>query len=188
MRRGITIDLNASDRQRLAAIVADRNTPQKHVWRAPIILLTAKGYGTQEIMRQTGTAKTTVWRWQERFMTDGVAGLLRDKTRPPRIPPLGMAVEQRVVTRTLGDPPGETTHWTATAMAKESGISVSSVQRIWRRHSLQPHRTRHFKLSNDPRFVGKLHDIVGRGTSDGPFTSRPPLPRGSMRSRGSLPP
>jgi len=160
MRTGITINLNATDRQRLAAIVADRNTPQNHVWRAQIILLTANGCGTEEIMRRTGTARTTVWRWQERFMTDGVAGLLRDKTRPSLIPPLGMAIEPRVVTRTLGEPPGETTHWTAAAMAKESGISVSSVQRIWRRHGLQPHRTRHFKLSNDPRFAGKLHDIV----------------------------
>ena len=82
MRTGITIDLNATDRQRLAAVAADRNTPQKHVWRAQIVLLTAEGCGTEEIIRQTGTAKTTVWRWQERFMTDGVAGLLRDKTRP----------------------------------------------------------------------------------------------------------
>src|SRR5215470_11617180 len=110
MRTGIAIALNATDRQRLTAIVADRNTPQKHVWRAQIVLLTAEGCGTEEIMRQTGTAKTTVWRWQERFMTDGVAGLLRDKTRPSRIPPLGMAIEQRVVTHTLNDPPGETTH------------------------------------------------------------------------------
>jgi transposase len=141
--------------------VADRNTPQKHVWRAQIVLLTAEGCGTEEIMRQSGTAKTTVWRWQDRFMTDGVAGLLHDKTRPSRIPPLSPAIERNVVTRTLCDPPGETTHWTAAAMAKESNISVSSVQRIWRKHGLQPHRARHFKLSNDPCFVGKLHDIVG---------------------------
>src|SRR6476661_4214451 len=161
MRTGITIDLNATDRQRLAAIVADRNTPQNHVWRAQIILLTANGCGTEEVMRRSGTAKTTVWRWQERFMTDGVAGLLRDKTRPSRIPPLGMALEQWVVTRTLGDPPGETTHWTAAAMAKETGISVSSVQRIWCKHGLQPHRMRQFKLSNDPQFAAKLHEIVG---------------------------
>src|SRR6478609_6839948 len=161
MRAGIAIELDSTDRQRLAAIVADRNTPQNHVWRAQIILLTANGCGTEEVMRRSGTAKTTVWRWQERFMTDGVAGLLRDKTRPSRIPPLGMALEQRVVTRTLGDPPGETTHWTAAAMAKESGISVSSVQRIWRKHGLQPHRARHFKLSNDPQFAAKLHEIVG---------------------------
>jgi DNA-binding MurR/RpiR family transcriptional regulator len=112
-------------------------------------------------MRLTDTSKTAVWRWQERFMTDGVAGLLRDKTRPSRIPPLGTEVEQRVVARALADPPGETTHWTAGAMAEATGISVSSVQRIWRKHGLQPHRTRQFKLSNDPQFAAKLHEIVG---------------------------
>jgi len=161
MGAGITVELSAADRQQLAAIVADRNSPQKHVWRAQIVLLTAAGCGTAEVMRRTDTSKTAVWRWQERFMTDGVAGLLRDKTRRSRIPPLGTAVEQHVVACTLSDPPGETTHWTAGAMAKATGISVSSVQRIWRKHGLQPHRTRQFKLSNDPQFAAKLHEIVG---------------------------
>jgi transposase len=94
-------------------------------------------------------------------MTDGVFGLMRDKTRPSRIPPLSTEVEQHVVARTLEDPPGETTHWTAAAMAEETGISVSSVQRIWRKHGLQPHRMHQFKLSNDPQFAAKLHEIVG---------------------------
>jgi transposase len=161
MRTGIIVEVSATDRQQLAAIVADRNTPQKHVWRADIVLLTADGCGTAEIMRRAGTSKTAVWRWQERFMTEGVEGLLRDKTRPSRIPPLSTAVEQGVVARTLLDPPGETTHWTATAMARESGISISSVQRIWRRHGLRPHRVRQFKLSNDRQFASKLRDIVG---------------------------
>src|ERR1700758_4173514 len=105
MRAGITVELNASDRQRLAAIVADRNAPQKHVWRARIVLLTADGCGTAEIMREGGGSKTAVWRWQERFMTDGVAGLLRDKTRPSRIPPLEADVAARVVATTQADPP-----------------------------------------------------------------------------------
>jgi transposase len=161
MRTGIEVDMSATDRSQLDAIVADRNAPQKHVWRARIVLLTADGCGTAEIMRQAGVSKTAVWRWQERFMTDGVAGLLRDKTRPSRIPPLDADVAARVVTATQADPPGETTHWTATAMAKLQGISVSSVQRIWHRHGLQPHRTRLFKLSNDPQFAAKLRDIVG---------------------------
>jgi transposase len=161
MRTGITVTLGTADRQQLAAIVADRNTPQKHVWRAQIVLLTAEGCGTAEIMRRAGVSKTAVWRWQERFMTDGVEGLLRDKTRPPRIPPLEAAVEERVVSRTLAAPVGETTHWTASAMAELSGISVSSVQRIWRKHGLQPHRMRQFKLSNDPQFAAKLREIVG---------------------------
>ena len=162
MRQGITFTVSSKDRARLEAIVVDRNSPQKHVWRAQIILLTAAGHGTAAIMRGSGTSKTAVWRWQERFMTEGVAGLLRDKTRPSRIAPLGRDVEEAVVQATLSDPPpGETTHWTAPAMAKARGISVSAVQRIWRRHGLQPHRCRHFKLSNDPQFAAKLRDIVG---------------------------
>lgn len=161
MRTGISISLSPSDRDRLDGIRKDRNAAQKHVWRAEIVLLSADGVGTNEIMRRTGTSKTCVWRWQERFMQEGVEGLLRDKTRPSRIPPLAVEVAERVVARTLEAPPGETTHWTALLMATEIGISVSSVQRIWRAHGLQPHRVRQFKLSNDPRFVEKLRDVVG---------------------------
>lgn len=161
MREGVTVEVGAADRARLEAIVGDRNSRQKHVWRARIVLLTADGVGTNEIMRQAGTSKVTVWRWQERFMRTGVDGLLRDKTRPSRIPPLPASVHERTVALTLGDPPGEATHWTAAMMAKVAGISVSSVQRIWRAHGLQPHRVRQFKLSRDPDFVPKLRDIVG---------------------------
>ena len=162
MLTGVTIRVTAKDRAKLEAILEDRNSPQNHVWRARIILLTADGCGTAAIMRGSGTSKTAVWRWQERFMIEGVAGLLCDKTRPSRIAPLGADVEASVVQATLSDfPSGETTHWTAPAMAKVQGISVSSVQRIWRRHGLQPHRTRQFKLSNDPQFAAKLRDIIG---------------------------
>jgi transposase len=161
MRKGITFEVSAADRARLEAVVADRNSPQKHVWRAGIILATADGFGTAAIMRRTGKSKPCVWRWQARFMTEGLDGLLRDKTRPSRVPPLGPEVAERVVSLTLTDPPAETTHWTAAMMAKAAGISVSSVQRIWRAHGLQPHRVRQFKLSNDPRFVEKLRDVVG---------------------------
>ena len=94
-------------------------------------------------------------------MAAGVDGLLRDKTRPSRVPPLPAEVVERVVALTRNDPPGEATHWTGAAMAEAAGISVSSVQRIWRRHGLQPHRVRQFKLSTDPQFTAKLHDIVG---------------------------
>jgi transposase len=161
MRTGISIRLTAADREQLLAIIADRNSPQKHVWRARIVLMTGDGCGTTAIMRTAGVAKTAVWRWQERFMQCGVNGLLRDKTRRSRIPPLGPEVADRVVALTLTDPPGETTHWTAAALAKASGISVSSVQRIWRSHGLQPHRMCQFKLSTDTRFVEKVRDIVG---------------------------
>ena len=132
--------MSPADRRRLEALVGDRNVAQKHVWRARIVLHSADGIGTNGIMRRTGKSKTCVWRWQERFAQEGYDGLLRDKTRPSRIPPLGPEVVERVVALTLSDPPAEATHWVAAIMAKATGISVSSVQRIWRAHGLRPHR------------------------------------------------
>ena len=80
MRKGITVTVNASDRARLEAVVANRNSPQKHVWRCRIVLLTADGLGTAAIMQRTGKSKSVVWRWQERFMQAGVdAGNSRSK-------------------------------------------------------------------------------------------------------------
>ena len=161
MRKGIIVEVTPADRARLQSIIRDRNSPQKHVWRARIIVLTADGAGTTAIMRAVGKGKTVVWRWQERFMHEGIAGLTRDKTRPSRIPPLPAETVDRVIALTNQAPPHEATHWTAPAMAKAVGISPSSVRRIWKRHGLQPHRVRAFKLSNDPKFAEKLKDVVG---------------------------
>ena len=161
MRTGITFEVSPPDRLRLERVAKDRNAPQKHAWRAWIILLSADGVGTTAIMRRTGKSKTCVWRWQERFMSEGVDGLLRDKTRPSRIAPLKPEVTERVVALTLTHAPGETTHWTADMMAAANRISASAVRRIWKAHGLQPHRFRQFKLSNDPKFADKLHDVVG---------------------------
>src|SRR5262252_2074439 len=102
MREGISIEVGAADREQLAAVVADRNSPQKHVWRARMILATAEGCGTAEIMRRAGVS--SVWRWQERFMREGVVGLLREKTRKPGLPPLQSAQIARVIELTLGEP------------------------------------------------------------------------------------
>src|SRR4051812_40496358 len=129
MRPGVTIALTTLDRRRLGAIVGNRNVPQKHAWRAEIVLLTADGLGTVEIMRRTGKSKTCVWRWQERFAAEGVDGLLRDKTRPPRVPPLGQKLIDQVVALTATEPPHEATHWTGAAMAKAAGVSGSSAKR-----------------------------------------------------------
>ena len=82
MRTGISITVTAEDRVRLDTIIRNRNSSQKHVWRARIIVLTADGEGTTAITRAVGKGKTVVWRWQERFMHEGIAGLTRDKTRP----------------------------------------------------------------------------------------------------------
>ena len=112
MRSGISITVGSSDRLRLEGVVRERNGAQRHVWRAAIILLSVDGVGTHEIMRQTRKSKTCVWRWQVRFMEEGVDGLLRDRTRPSRIPPLGPEVAERV----------GATHWTAAMMATATGI------------------------------------------------------------------
>ena len=82
MRVGKSLSVSSADIRRLKAVVQDRNAPQKHVWRAEIVLLTANGVGTNEIMRRTAKSKTCVWRWQERFLEDGFDGLLREETRP----------------------------------------------------------------------------------------------------------
>jgi transposase len=105
MRTGVSIKSSAVDRRRLQAIVKDRNAAQKHAWRAEIVLLSAAGVGTNEIMRRTGKSKTCIWRWQERFVEEGVEGLLRDKTRPSRIARLGQDIAERIVALTQQDPP-----------------------------------------------------------------------------------
>ena len=161
MRAGIVINVTRADRRQLEAIVADRSAPQKHVWRANIILATADGCGTAEIMRRSGKSKPVVWRWQARFMAEGIAGLTLDKTRNPGKPPLPAATVQKVIDLAMGSPPGETTHWTGRTLAKAAGVSLRSVQRILEAHQLAPHRIRSFKLSNDPEFADKLKDIVG---------------------------
>jgi transposase len=162
MREEITVEVSAADRARLEAVVADRNSPQKHVWRAEIILATAEELGTSAIVRRTGKSKPCVRRWRERFAAEGVNGLLRDKTRPPGTPPLPEATVERVVELTTRrGPPGEATHWTGRAMAKAVGVSLSAVQGIWKAHGLAPHRVRTFKLSRDPEFASKLRNVVG---------------------------
>jgi transposase len=161
MRTGISVTVTPDDRRQLEAIVADRNRAQKHVARARVILATADGCGTNEVVRRSGLSKPVVWRWQERFMHEGIAGLLRDKTRKPGKPPVGDEIIARVIELTLDDPPGETTHWTVRMMADVIGIGSATVHRIWRAHGLTPHRMRNFKLSNDPRFAEKLKDVIG---------------------------
>ena len=161
MRSGISFTTSSRDRQRLCAVVADPKSPQKHVWRARIVLLSGEGLGTSAIMAETGKSKTCVWRWQERFMQEGVDGLLRDRSRPPGKAPVPPGRVAEVVRLTHQPPPFEATHWTLRAMAKVAGIAASTVQAIWKAHGLSPHRWRQFKLSNDPAFAEKLTDIVG---------------------------
>src|SRR2546428_12609538 len=110
MRAGIVVNVSRADRRRLAAIVSDRCASQKHVWRAQIILATAAGCGTAEIMRRSGRAKPVVWTWQARVMAEGLDGLLRDKTRKPGQAPLPAQTGPLGIELGTLPPPGEGTH------------------------------------------------------------------------------
>jgi transposase len=153
--------LSPADRATLEGWVSRRNTPQKLVWRARIVLLSADRVGVMTIARSVGKSKVTVGRWQERYLTKGIAGLARDATRPGRKPPLSAEVIERVVDKTLHEKPPAGTHWSIRKMASAVGISYTSVQRIWKAHGLKPHLVKTFKLSNDKRFVEKVRDVVG---------------------------
>ena len=162
MRRDdICLYLGPADRAKLEAIVADRNSQRKCCWRAEIILATADGLGTSAIMRRTGKSKPCVWRWQERYIDEGVAGLLRDKTRPSRIAPLSAEKRLAIIEKTATEKPANATHWSARKMAKAVGVSHRSVQRVWAGAGLKPHIMRTFKVSNDPKFAEKVVDVVG---------------------------
>ena len=141
--------------------MAGRNTPQKLVWRARIVLMWAQDAGLTAIVRATGKTKKTAYRWRDRYLAGDAAGLERDGTRPGRKPPLEATTIERVVTMTLKEKPRHATHWSARMLAEEIGVGHTTVQRVWKEHGLKPHLSRPFKLSNDPKFAEKVVDIVG---------------------------
>jgi transposase len=161
MAQTVCILLGTEDRTRLAAIIGDRNRPQKHVQRARIVLCSAERLPVVEVAHRVGISRPAVWRWQQRFAEEGVDGLLRDKTRKPGKKPLSAATVAKILALPCGKPPGQATHWTGRAVAKALGVSLRAVQRVWEANRLQPHRMRTFKKSNDPAFAEKVVDIVG---------------------------
>ena len=161
MRTSKRIVVNEKDRVHLGQVIRNGNTPQKVVLRARIVLLSANGVSTAEIMRRLSTSTPTISRWRNRYETDGVAGLFKDRSRSGRKRRIEEAKVREVVHRTLQEKPLCATHWSTRSLAKVVGLSPTSVQRIWKAHGLKPHRIRTFKLSRDPRVVEKLQDVVG---------------------------
>jgi transposase len=157
---------------RLEAVVADRNSRQKHVWRARLILATAEGWGTSEVRRRAGVSKPCVWRWQRRFMEAGVEGLLCDKTRKPGKAPVPDRVVARLIERTLADPPGETTRWTSRAMPAQSGWRSARCRRsgapmAWRRIGGAPSSSAATRIRHQgARCGGALRRPAGARVSD----------------------
>ena len=161
MRKIERISIGAADRERLERLVRDRNTPQKVVWRARIVLLASDGLTAETIAAAVDKSLLTVRRWRRRYVASGVVGLLKDATRPSRIKPLAPEKIRRVVHMTLHEKPPNATHWSVRSMAVAAGVSYSSVQRIWHAHGLKPHLVETFKVSRDKNFAAKLEDVVG---------------------------
>ena len=161
MRKIERISIGAADRERLQRLVRDPNTAQKVVWRARIVLLASDGLTADAIAAAVGKSLLTTRRWRRRYMAKGVDGLLKDASRPSRVKPLSPEQINQVVHMTLHDKPSNATQWSLRGMAKVSGLSYSSVQRIWHAHGLKPHLVKTFKLSRDKNFAAKVEDVVG---------------------------
>lgn len=162
MRTSKRLLISNIDRVTLERMARNGNTPQKVVRRARIALMSADGIATGEIIRQLGTSTPTVTRWRNRYETaGGIPGLLKDRSRPGRKKRIEENRVREVVEKTLQEKPLQATHWSTRSLAAAVGLSPATVQRIWKEHGLKPHLVRSFKLSRDPRFIEKLHDVVG---------------------------
>jgi len=149
------------DREKLTGLGRGRNTAQKVVLRARIVLKAMEGMPRKQIAEELRTSRPTVYRWIERYRAEGVQGLLRDASRPGRNPHITGEQEKTIVEATLHTIPDSATHWSARSMAKAQGVSRMTVHRIWKKYNIKPHLMRTFKLSHDPRFVEKVPDVVG---------------------------
>jgi transposase len=152
--------LSEDERAELRALAARRKTAQALALRARILLLAGDGITNKEVAARLAIDPVTVGKWRRRFLADRLDGL-RDEPRCGAPRTVEDARIEAVIVRTLESLPADATHWSSRGMAKASGLSTSTVQRIWRAFGLQPHRAETFKLSTDPDFVTKVRDIVG---------------------------
>jgi transposase len=149
------------EKQKLLKLIRGRNTPQKIVLRANIVLRMLDGMSKKTIAETLHTSRPTVYLWIDRYQRGGIQAVLADASRPGRIPTLSEDVEKAVVEATLHTLPANATHWSVRTMAKAQGLSRMAIQRIWKKYRIEPHRIKTFKLSNDPHFVEKVQDVVG---------------------------
>jgi len=154
------LTLADSEREELERWTRRQKTAQALALRARIVLLAAAGKSNTEIAVQLGVTDATVGKWRKRFLERRTDGLL-DEPRPGVPRTINDAQVEAVIVRTLETNPPDGTHWSTRNMARASGLSQSTISRIWRAFGLQPHRTETFKLSTDPLFVEKVRDIVG---------------------------
>src|SRR6185312_10560303 len=153
--------LTDAQRKQLLAISRHRSTPRGIVLRISIVLGAAEGVANRALARKVSTSVPTVLLWRKRYESDGLKGLLEERPRSGRPKQISAEQEAAIVEATIKTTPKNATHWSVRTMAKSQKVSSATVQRIRKKHKLQPHRVESFKFSNDPEFAPKVRDIVG---------------------------
>jgi transposase len=161
MRAAAVINLSPSEKSKLLRVSKSRSESIKARERSGIILLAAEGLDNKTISERLGHDQNKVGRWRKRFAQGGIKAIFKDKSRPGRIPPVSNDVRSKIIKLTIESKPVGSTHWSRAKMAREVGVSESTVGRVWAASGLKPHRVKTFKLSNDKRFEEKLEDVVG---------------------------
>ena len=154
------LELTSDEREQLERWIRRRKSAQALALRSRIVLACATGLTNKEVAAQLGVSMPTVGKWRSRFVESRLDGLI-DEPRPGRPPTITAEQVEDVVVTTLESTPDHATHWSRKKMAERSGLSKSTVGRIWKGFGLKPHLTDGFKLSNDPLFVDKVYDVVG---------------------------
>jgi transposase len=155
------LELTAEQREVLERWCRRPKTAAGLVQRSRIVLLAADGLSNKEVAERVGCNPATVTRWRTRFLAEGLAGL-SDEHRSGRPRTIADEAVETVITKTLEELPTDgSTHWSTRSMAQAVGLSQPTISRIWRRFGLAPHRVDTFKLSTDPNFIDKVHDVVG---------------------------
>jgi transposase len=161
MRRACVLTLTDEDKATLERWSRSRSTEARLVERAQIILLAAGGRENKDIAVELGITRATVSRWRNRFAERGIPGIEKDAPRGGRPPKTRDQLVRKIIEMTTQQKPTNATHWSTRTLAKALGTNASMVSRIWRANGLKPHLVRTFKVSNDPKFVEKLVDVVG---------------------------
>jgi transposase len=161
MRVASKIVLADEQRRTLQRWARGRSTPARLVRRARIVLLAAEGKEKREIAAELAVERTIVGRWRRRFAEFGLGGIEKDAPRGGRKPTARNQAARRILEKTTQDKPANATHWSTRSLARELGVTQSMVLRVWQANGLKPHLVRTFKVSNDPRFVEKMTDVVG---------------------------
>lgn len=156
----LSVALADAHRAQLEGLQRAPSTPAGLARRARAILLLAQGRSGVDVAARTGYTPVQVSRLRHRFAAEGLSGLA-DRPRSGRPPAISPRQRARVVALTLQPPPAGISHWSARELARRTGLSHSTVHRIWQAHALQPHRVQTFKFSTDPQAAEKIADVVG---------------------------